>query len=436
MPKGRNKGMAFFQKEEKVTKEINEIRQEENIAKENNVEKYRDSVGNENFIIPLEDFGPLREFVEDTRITDVDWNGTDLWITNIENEKIKITDKAITDQLNEGFINAFTRKIANVSGAEFNRTNPVVEAETKELRISMVHSYVAQTGESICIRKTPSINRITEKYAIDTLYASKEVISLLANCIKAHMNIVVAGQPRAGKTELAKFLSTYIPDEERVITIEDVMEWRYKEFRPTADCVEMKTNSKIGFDYSKGIIASLKQNPRWIMIAETRGQEVADLINSFTTGVNGITTLHTDSVRKIPQRMVNMTNDSSTEERMLNNIFEFVDVGIMISFRKDKNGRDYRIIDEIGFFTFDPQTGTKDCRIVVKDGDIIYKSIAQFPSQVKDKFEIVGIKDAYYNKLVNKRLQEQGYKVDEKKATKRRYAAISAEYNDAIAEAN
>ena len=99
MPKGRNKGMAFFQKEEKVTKEINEIRQEENIAKENNVEKYRDSVGNENFIIPLEDFGPLREFVEDTRITDVDWNGTDLWVTNIENEKLPSSTYYINENL-------------------------------------------------------------------------------------------------------------------------------------------------------------------------------------------------------------------------------------------------------------------------------------------------------------------------------------------------
>ena len=361
------------------------------------------------FLIPREDFGPLIKYIEDSNITDVDYNGQDVWTTDTSNRKIKRTELA--GQIDYDFIEHLARKVANAVSKELNAKHPVLEAETKDLRISILHDSKAQSGTSICIRKTPPLARISEKYAIETHYASKEVLSLLANCIKAHMNIVVAGQPRAGKTELAKFLSGFIPNQERVITIEDVMEWRYKQLKPEADCVEIRTDKE--FDYSKGIIASLKQNPDWIMIAETRGHEVLDLINGFTTGVNGITTLHTDAVEKIPQRMLNMINDSSVDERVLGNIYEFIDVGIMISFRKDpETGQRYRIIDQIGFFTYEDRV--PKCKIVVSDGRFIYQDQRMFPQCVLTKFEHNAVMDIFTNDSVEQHLKEQGY-IEKKK---------------------
>lgn len=350
------------------------------------------------FSILPEDFGPLQKYVTDNNITDIDFNGTDLWLTDINNKHWKDTET----KTSPAFIRRLAQSVANSEAVEFNQKNPALEAESEDLRISIMHNSVAVTGTSICIRKTPKKDRITEKYALETGYCSRQVLSLLVNCIKAHMNIVICGEPRAGKTECAKFLSGFIPDGERVITIEDVMEWHYKALHPTADVIEIKVNGD--FTYSDGIIASLKQNPKWLMIAETRGQEVKNLLQGFTTGVKGITTLHTDDVRKIPERMINMANDSMTASRMENNIYEFVDVGVFISMHSDGNGGQVRIIDQVAFFAND--NDNKQCYVVVEDGRFYRSTI---PEKVQKKFRIAGIANYTQNDVVDKHLQEQGY---------------------------
>lgn len=356
------------------------------------------------FIIPDSDFGPFLQYVKDPDVTDVDYNGMDMWVTDVHNRKIRVTK----EPLSPTFVERFVRSVANAKSFDFNQKHPVMEAETKELRISIVHKSIAVSGTSICIRKTPPFKRITERSAIETNYTTREIISFLANCIRGHMNIVVAGQPRAGKTELAKFIGCYIPDSERVITIEDVMEWRFKQLKPKADCIEMQTNSS--FNYTDAIIASLKQNPNWIMIAETRGEEVASLINGFSTGVNGITTLHTDSVDKIPQRMLNMVNETNAEQRMLANIYEFVDVGILVSIRKNpETGERYRILDQLGLFTYD--NGEMGCHLIVDNGRIVSRDL---PKTILHKFEISGIRGNYFqNSKTDERLRKQGYKLEE-----------------------
>lgn len=356
------------------------------------------------FVIPDDDFGPFLPYVKDKNITDVDYNGQDLWTIDTQNRKIKVSDE--NHPIPKDFVERFARKVANAKSFDFNQRNPVMEAETKELRISIVHSSIAISGTSICIRKTPPFSRITERGAIETKYASREIISLLANCIKAHTNIVIAGMPRAGKTEFAKFLGCYIPDRERVITIEDVLEWRFKELKPKADCIEMQTNE--AFTYTDAIVASLKQNPNWIMIAETRGAEIASLINSFSTGVNGITTLHTDDVRKIPQRMLNMVDDTNAEKRMLENIYEFVDVGVMVAIRQDpETGEMRRIIDQICFYTY--ENGEPGCHMMVDGGKFVSHTL---PSSIERKFKIRQITGDYYqNAETDKRLYKQGYKL-------------------------
>lgn len=358
------------------------------------------------FVIPDEDFGPFLPYVKDKNITDVDFNGQDLWTIDTQNRKIKVSDAE--HPIPRDFVERFARKVANAKSFDFNQRNPVMEAETKELRISIIHSSIAISGTSICIRKTPPFSRITERGAIETGYASREIISILANCIKAHANIVIAGMPRAGKTEFAKFLGCYIPDKERVITIEDVLEWRFKELKPKADCIEMQTND--AFTYTDAIVASLKQNPNWIMIAETRGEEIASLINGFSTGVNGITTLHTDDIRKIPSRMLNMVNDTKAEKRLLENIFEFVDVGVMVAIRQDpETGAMKRIIDQIGFYTND--NGKMECHMMVDGGKFVSREL---PPSIERKFKIRQITGDYFrNPETDRRLLKQGYPLSE-----------------------
>jgi len=379
------------------------------------------------FRITEDNFGLLWKYVDDDNITDVDYNGTDLWLTDINNKRQKIVDLDIT----KDFIEQFAQRIANIKSVDFNQKNAVIEIETDTLRVSILHNSTAVSGTSICIRKTPPFQRITESYALEKMYCSKRIMCLIANCIKAHMNIIFCGQPRAGKTEAIKFFSNYIPDEERVITIEDVMELRYKELKPLSDCVEIKCNEDM--NYEDAIIASLKQNPKWIMIAETRGPEVMNLIQGFSTGVNGITTLHTDHIAKIPQRMVNMVNDGNVEDRILNNVYEFIDVGVLISIKKDENGNLYRFIDQIGFFTSEEKGTNNDnsVKMCVNNGKIIREEL---PSNITNRFLKAGVVDLFNNEQVNERLKAQGVNVAEVEAKENKRARNSFETIRNVAE--
>jgi len=392
------------------------------------------------FQLFIEDFESIKGYVQNTDITDVDYNNGELVLTDIYNRHWKAKDgedmlakydangKEIEDGHTPEYfdkskltIEAMTKlaqNVANIQSQEFNQKNPFLEAETKDLRFSSVHPSIAQTGLSICIRKTPVVERIKEGKALEEAYVSEPVLCLLANFVKAHMNVIICGNPGAGKTELAKFISKYIPDLERVITIEDVLEWHYKALNPTADVIEMKTNKDI--TYSDAIVASLKQNPDWIMIAETRANEVKYLMQGFTTGVNGITTLHTDDVRKVPERMVNMIDDSIVEKRFKNNVYEFIDVAIMVSMKPDGKGGQRRYIDQIGFFSNDE--GENKCYLLLDDGEF-YRTV--IPSKIKKKFKNAQITNPFENELVKENLIEQGYKETKKdKMDKEKAAAI------------
>lgn len=112
----------------------------------------------------------------------------------------------------------------------------------------MIHESVASTGTCICIRKTPPVQRITPKKALEEHYCEEKVLHLLANCVKAKLNMVFCGEPGVGKTECAKFLTAFIPPEQKVITVEDTKEVHYREINPEKDCVELKVNEYFSYN--------------------------------------------------------------------------------------------------------------------------------------------------------------------------------------------
>jgi len=99
-------------------------------------------------------FGVLWKYLMQPNVTDVDFNGKELWITDLKTGRYRAKE-----QLSEQFISAFTHNISNCVNKQFNNANKILEADTKELRISVIHDSVATSGISICIRKSPCIVR-------------------------------------------------------------------------------------------------------------------------------------------------------------------------------------------------------------------------------------------------------------------------------------
>lgn len=287
-------------------------------------------------------YGKLLPFVLDSDITDVNWNGESLWINHLQKGRYKVQDVVLEPQ----FVEQLAQKLKNSMGVDYNPSNPVLEAETEELRISIIHQSVTATGTSISIRKTPAIMRLNRERMIESRFCTAEVEEFLRTCVQEGKSIAFCGLPGAGKTELLKACTAYIPANQRVITIEDTLEIRYRKINPGKDSVELKVN-KDRFTYEDALKSVLRQLPDWLLLSEARSVEVKYLIECMSNGSHCMTTLHADDVRKIPDRMMNMLPEY--RENILNHIYSFLDVGILVESHITDQGI-FRNISQIGLF--------------------------------------------------------------------------------------
>jgi pilus assembly protein CpaF len=329
-------------------------------------------------LLTKEQFGPLYPLVQNERITDINWNGRQLWIDHLD--RGRYCSNII---LETAFIEQFTSHVSNVVSLNFNKHMPLLEAEANGLRISIIHEAYARSGRSISIRKSPPIKRLYDETMLKENYCTQEILNFLKNCIRAHMNIVICGQVGSGKTELLKYLTEYIPSGERVITIEDNLEIHYSTIHPDKDCIEIKVDPD-HFSYTQAIKACLRQLPNWILLSESRGDEVRYLMESLTTGHYCLTTIHTDDVRKIPERIRNMITDSYAAERIGKEAYIFLDICILLRKKMDQNGNIHRYIDQIGCFSSQNDGRNQTISLLVEDGKLVSKNL---PEDVAEKFQ-------------------------------------------------
>jgi len=342
-----------------------------------------------------EHFGVFGKYIAEPSVTDIDYNGSSLWITDFEKGRYEVKEE-ITEQ----FLSSFTHNISNCVNKQFNNANKVLEADTKELRISIIHNSAAMSGTSICIRKSPCFIRNTIQTMLEEGYCQQEVLELLLNCVQARMNFVFGGEPGSGKTECAKFFMQFIPKEERVITIEDSLEIHYPEINPGADAVELRIGP--GFSYTDAIKACLRQNPKWLVLSEARSVEVTSLLEQWSTGVNGFTTLHLDDLRKLPDRIQNMMDNVNDVERMENRIYQYVNVGILIRVIEENGGQIRRYIDQLCFYS--RENDRNKVYMLVKNGEVVSREL---PPNILKKFKYANIKDPFHCKEFE-RYQKEG----------------------------
>ncbi len=340
------------------------------------------------YLLNREDYGLLYNYVVDDNVTDINWNGRQLWIDDLSKGRY-----LAPEVLEPVFVERLSTLISNVVSVPYNRMSPVLEAETEELRISIVHGSVAHSGATISLRKIPAVRRMTSEDMIHSGYCDKEVRNFLVNCIRAHFNIAICGMPGAGKTELLKFLTQYIPDTERVITIEDTLEIHYQKINPNKDCVEMKVAEQ--FTYTDAIKACLRQLPKWIILSEARSTEVRYLLECFSTGTYGMTTLHTDDVRNIPDRIKNMAGGEMDATRIVNDTYRFINVGILVKSIVEKDGRITRRIEQIGVFDrfgADLMHVVNQVKMIVDNGTIVGRDIDH---NIERRFHEMGIDNPF-----------------------------------------
>lgn len=320
-------------------------------------------------------FDVLQEFINDPNITDINYNGKDLWLDHLMKGRILYEDFSDYNI----FFNLCVR-FSNTVNLPFNHHSPLLESDFNDLRISIIHPSISGRL-SLSIRKTPSIMRITEDSILKDGYITKSGLKFLRYAVQSRCNIMISGMPGAGKTELLKFLTTYIPSHERVISIEDSYEVRYQDLHPSRDCVSLKVNER--FDYEDAIKASLRQRPNWILVSEIRGREVKDLLNSIATGTHLISTIHAKDAYEIPNRMLNMIPDVDlSSKQLLLQLKDVLDIGIHIDIQISDAGI-RRFIREIVVYTKD-------------EVELVYhyqqkKLVRSLPEKIKNRAQFFGV---------------------------------------------
>ena len=298
---------------------------------------------NSRWLVP-EKFGPLWRFVSDDEVTNIDWDAGQLWIQRANRAREAVNEPGVDDK----YMTDFAVRVGLEGKQNFNQTETVVMADTETLRIVCLHPSFALSGVTVSIRKSLPKLRFNTKMAIEQGLCDERVMHLLENCVLARKNFVFCGEPGKGKTETAKFFSSFIPANNKVITVEDVREWHYKEINPGKSCIEIKVKSSE--DYEEALKVALRLNPSWIMIAETRGREVRYLLEAWTNGVSNMTTLHTNSVRNIPERIVNMLGIEQLKEPIVDQIYNNVGIGLLMDEVPVGNGNTKHVISEVGAF--------------------------------------------------------------------------------------
>lgn len=302
-------------------------------------------------LLTPERLAPLQQYLEDEKITNIDWHGDELWIKTIDNESYRVDPKEC--KINQKYIDDLIANIVNSKSKRFNAEDNRLEVENEDLhlRITAAHDSIAMNGTCLFMRKTTDHLRYTFDELVQSKYISEELLNFLINCVIAKCNFMVGGIPEAGKSEFGKYLSLYIPDNENVVTIEDALEWYYKSLKPNAACVPFRVNKN--FTYQDAIGICMRVNPDRILFTEVRSVEVMDLVELWKAGVPGICTIHVGNYNKIPGRMLNMMPTRLDADRLENSIYDDLDVGIIIKKRRNPDGNLSRYLDQAGFFVHD-----------------------------------------------------------------------------------
>jgi pilus assembly protein CpaF len=249
-------------------------------------------------------FGPLEILLKDPSISDILVNGPKKVYVE-RRGKLEKTDVTFRD--NEHLMQIIDRIVSKV-GRRVDETNPMVDARLPDgSRVNAVIPPIALDGASLSIRRFGS-NPLKLEDLLNYKAFTPEMAMLMEACIKARLNIIVSGGTGCGKTTLLNTLSSFIPHDERVVTIEDAAELQLQqdhvvrlETRPpniegkgavtTRDCVKN----------------ALRMRPERIIIGECRGAETLDMLQAMNTGHGGsMTTLHANTPREALSRLETM----------------------------------------------------------------------------------------------------------------------------------
>jgi pilus assembly protein CpaF len=286
-------------------------------------------------------------------------------------------------------------KVVSRVGRRVDESSPLVDARLPDgSRVNAVIPPVAVDGPLLSIRRFRR-DPIQPEELVRTLTLTEGMLQVSQSCVKARLNVVITGGTGAGKTTLLNVLSGYIPEDERIVTIEDAAELQLRqthvarmETRPPN--IEGQGAIKI----RQLVVNALRMRPDRIVVGEVRAEEALDMLQAMNTGHDGsLTTIHANSPRDALGRlevMVGMASATMGTRAIRQQISSAVDLFIQIARFSDGTRRVTHLTECVGM---------EGDQITTQDIFVFDKTGVGEDGRVTGKFRPTGIRPKFYDRL-------------------------------------
>ena len=365
----RNVGGSGYESDEEIRRHIEEYVFHSPRTQRMNF-KDKISVVNGVFNSMRKELDLLQPYMEDPEINEIMVNGRDHIFVERKGELFRIDEAFPSDEALEEVI----MRIAGKVHREINEMNPILDARLSDgSRVHAVYKNISLTGPVLTIRRFPE-NRITMEDLIRFGSVTQEAADFLEILVKSGYNLLISGGTSSGKSSLLGALTDYIPDNERIILIEDSAELQIQGIENLVRLETKNSNAQ-----GKGMVsmrdlirASLRMRPDRIIVGEVRGGEAVDMIAALNTGHDGgMSTIHANSAFGVFGRLEAMFLSAVQYpvDAVRGQISTGIDIVVHLSRLRDGARRILDISELLGFdggkpvlnrlFRFRPEAGTK-----------------------------------------------------------------------------
>lgn len=285
-------------------------------------------------------FGPLEPLLADKSISDILVNGYNcIYVERYG----KLERESATFQNDTHLLNTIDRIVSSV-GRRIDESSPMVDARLKDgSRVNAIIPPLAVDGPLLSIRRF-SIEGLSMETLIEKGTLTAPVAELLEGIVQGRLNVLISGGTGSGKTTLLNVMSGFVPDDERIVTIEDSAELQLQQ--PHVARLETRPpniENKGEVTQRDLVRNSLRMRPDRIIVGEVRGPEALDMLQAMNTGHDGsMTTLHANAPRDALTRienMVSMTGTTMPTKAIRSQVASAIDVVLQVERQEDGTRR-------------------------------------------------------------------------------------------------
>ncbi|MBJ7610599.1 MAG: CpaF family protein [Candidatus Dormibacteraeota bacterium] len=245
--------------------------------------------------------GPLETLLNDPEVTEIMINSyRQIYVE----QRGKLSLSAVTFESNEQLMQVIDRIVSSI-GRRVDESSPMVDARLKDgSRVNVIIPPLALRGPTVTIRKfAKEAFTVEDLMKFDTV--DESMIRFLRACVRGRLNVIVSGGTGSGKTTTLNILSGFIPEDERIVTIEDAAELQLRqEHVVTLETRPANIEGRGKVSIRELVINSLRMRPDRIVIGECRGGEALDMLQAMNTGHDGsLTTLHANNAKECIGRL-------------------------------------------------------------------------------------------------------------------------------------